>query len=99
MYFPFRDERADGRAESSPLLAMKPAIVKSALVVAALAALVAGVDARQSVRLRAQKSAIDSQAFGFARSSGGGTTGGSGGIITGPAPRSLSPFEVFFPAP
>ena len=78
---------------------MKPVIVKSALVVVALAALVASVDAQQSVRLRAQKSAIDSQAFGFGRTSGGGTTGGSGGIITGPAPRSLSPFEVFYPVP
>ena len=85
------------RLSSSP--ALKPTISKSAFVAVAFAALAASVDAQQSVRARAQRGVVDGQAVGFAFASSGGTTGGSGGIITGPAPRALSPFEVFYPAP
>lgn len=78
---------------------MKLVVIKSALVAAALAALAVSVHAQQSVRTRAQQGVVSHQILGFARSTGGGTTGGSGGIITGPAPNALSPFEVFRPVP
>lgn len=78
---------------------MKPAIIKAALIAAAAALLIVSVEAQQSVRTRAKQDAIANQTFGFAFSSGGGTTGGSGGIIVGPAPGALSPVNVATPVP
>ena len=80
---------------------MKSHLAKALLIAAAAALLAVSVEAQQGLRSK-KKSVLQDQAFGlgFGTSNlGGGTTGGNGGVIIGPAPNALSPITVNVPLP
>lgn len=78
---------------------MKSYLAKALLIAGAAALLAVSVDAQQSVRAAKKAAVLKDQVFGFGMSRSGGTTGGTGGIIIGPAPTQLSPIAVDIPLP
>jgi len=73
-------------------------MIKAALIAVAASLLIVSVEAQQRVRTRSTQNTLGHQTFGFAFSNGG-TTGGNGGVITGPAPGALTPITVVQPVP